>query len=218
MHPLRTGDFKIRPNGIISITAPDGTIIYENLYIPIDDRIIDHQSSVLMSAMLQKAINEGTGASMKGVYRVASAWAGKTGTSQDYADAWFGAFNPRVVMITRVGAATPAIHFNHGSNGSGSALALPLVALTVRKAELDKETREAFIAGFPALPSDLRGELDCPDFREENMLEKIQDFFEHKPKMEEKPKSLADPAKPEIKKKRKSIFDLFRKKKKGEGA
>jgi len=45
-------------------------------------------------------------------------------------------------MVARVGAATPAIHFNQGSNGSGSALALPLVARTLKKVELDPVARK----------------------------------------------------------------------------
>lgn len=207
------GGFRVKPASIASISGPDGTILYEHKFTPSDERIISNETSVLMSAMLQKAVREGTGATMSSVYGVTFPWAGKTGTSQDYADAWFGAFNPRLVMVTRVGASTPAIHFNQGSNGSGSALALPLVARTLKKVELDRIASENLITPFPALPADLQYALDCPDFREENFMEKVQSFFGKDKKISEKEKILAKPNNQKVKKKKKSIFDIFHKKK-----
>jgi penicillin-binding protein 1A len=208
------GGFKIEPVCIASICEPDGKVLFENRFIPSADRVILPVTSILMSAMLQKAVREGTGASLAGTYGVASSWAGKTGTSQSYADAWFGAFNPRLVMVARVGAATPAIHFNQGSNGSGSALALPLVARTLKKIETDPVTRKNLIASFPMLPQELQGALDCPDFREENFMEKVQSLFEKNKTTKEKDKTIVQPEPQKVKKKRKSIFDFFRRKKK----
>ena len=130
-----------------------------------------------MSAMLQKAIREGTGASVYSVYGVKIPLAGKTGTSQNYADAWFAAFNPHLVIVSRVGASSPAIHFNSGSNGSGSALALPLVALTLKKAESDPELMKQLDIPFPDLPPELQGALDCPDFRDKDFFDRLIDLF-----------------------------------------
>ena len=109
-------------------------------------RIMTERSSQLMSAMLQKAIREGTGASMSSVYGVDFPLAGKTGTSQDYSDAWFAAFNPKLVIVSRAGASSRAIHFNNGSYGSGSALALASGCIDTEKSK----------AG-----STLKGQADC---------------------------------------------------------
>jgi penicillin-binding protein 1A len=208
------GGFRVDPKSIASITATDGTLIFEEEFTQPYPRVVSHETSILMSAMLQKAVREGTGAAMPGVYGVTTPWAGKTGTSQNYSDAWFGAFNPRLVMVTRVGALTPAIHFNHGSNGSGSALALPLVARTLRKLENDPVTRNDFIAPFPSLPAELQGALDCPDFREENFMDRVRSIFDSKPEYPAKEKPLAPTGtSPEVRKKKKSIFDIFRRKK-----
>jgi penicillin-binding protein 1A len=141
-------------------------------------RIMTEKSSQLMSAMLQKAIREGTGVSMGSVYGVDFPLAGKTGTSQDYSDAWFAAFNPRLVMVSRAGASSRAIHFNSGSYGSGSSLALPLVALTLKKVKQDPLLKEKLITGFPDLPPELANALDCPDFKEKNLFDMIIDIFE----------------------------------------
>ncbi|MCK7538265.1 MAG: hypothetical protein MZV63_48580 [Marinilabiliales bacterium] len=138
---------------------------------------MSESSSLLMGAMLQKAIREGTGASVYSTFGVKIPLAGKTGTSQNYADAWFAAFNPALVIVSRVGASSPAIHFNSGSNGSGSALALPLVALTLKKAEANPELMKLINKPFPELPPELSGLLDCPDFREKSFFDKIKDIF-----------------------------------------
>jgi penicillin-binding protein 1A len=117
---------------------------------------------------------------MKTVYGVASSFAGKTGTSQNYADAWFAAYNPKLTVIARAGASSPAVHFNSQSYGTGSALALPLVALTLKKTESDPETAKEFIEPLPGLPPELEEALDCPDFKEDNFLDKLFDIIDKK--------------------------------------
>jgi len=55
---------------IASISAPEGKLLYEHKFTRSEERIISHETSVLMCAMLQKAVREGTGATMSGVYGV----------------------------------------------------------------------------------------------------------------------------------------------------
>ena len=119
------GGEKITPQIISVIKNSKGEIIYKNKFLNQKEQILNKNSTILLNAVLQKAIKEGTGRSMKNVYGVHLPLAGKTGTSQNYADAWFLAYNPNLVLATRVGASLPAIHFNNGKNGSGSTLALP---------------------------------------------------------------------------------------------
>ena len=172
------GGFKITPQSITSIKTAEGNIIWQDSLHKGGERILTKRTSLLMNAMLQKAIREGTGASAYSVYGVSIPLAGKTGTSQNYADAWFAAYNPGLVIVSRVGASSPSIHFNSGSNGTGSALALPLVALTLKKAESDPELKAILSARFPELSPELAVMLDCPDFREKNFFDRISDLFE----------------------------------------
>lgn len=172
------GGYRIQPYSISSIKTPDGEAIYNYDSSVVKTRIMSERSSLLMCAMLQKAIREGTGVSMSSVYGVDIPLAGKTGTSQDYSDAWFAAFNPGLVIVSRAGASSRAIHFNRGSNGSGSALALPLVALTLMKVQQNHSLNDHLTAPFPDLPPDLANALDCPDFREKNFFDRIIDIFE----------------------------------------
>ncbi len=165
------GGYHIEPQSIVSIKTADGTAIYRNkLLKPQEtDRVIHENTAQLMTAMLQKAIVEGTGSSLKNKFNITMPLAGKTGTSQDYSDAWFAAYTPKLVMVTRVGASLPSIRFNSGANGAGSTLALPLIAKTI------KYVQPMYKADFAPLPEELGDALDCEDYTEDSGLEK---FFE----------------------------------------
>ncbi len=173
------GGYRIQPYSISSIKTPEGEEIYRYELSETKTRIMTERSSLLMSAMLQKAIREGTGVSISSVYGVDIPLAGKTGTSQDYSDAWFAAFNPKLVIVSRAGASSRVIHFNNGSYGSGSALALPLVALTLKKVQQNPSLKNNLTAPFPELPPELEYALDCPDFKEKNLFDRIIDIFEN---------------------------------------
>jgi penicillin-binding protein 1A len=172
------GGYRIIPYTIASVKTSDGEVIWQKESSSPEESVLTERSVMLMNAMLQKAIREGTGASLYSVYNVSVPLAGKTGTSQNYADAWFAAYNPGIVIVTRVGASSPGIHFTSGSYGSGSALALPLVALTLKKAESYPELNDMLYAPFPDLPPELAQLLDCPDFRETNFFDRLKDLFE----------------------------------------
>jgi penicillin-binding protein 1A len=171
------GGLKITPYKIESVKTHDGKVIWQKEPNIVNERVLTERTSRLISSILQKAVNEGTGAQLRSAYGVTLPVAGKTGTSQDYADAWFAAFNPSLVIVTRVGASSPAVHFNNGSYGSGSALALPLVALTLKQLQANLELEGKLITPFPELTPELAAELNCPDFKEKNMVDDVIDFF-----------------------------------------
>jgi len=165
------GGYHIQPKTIASIKTADGTIIYKNRFLkPLEkDRVISQNTSQLLSAMLQKAINEGTGTALKNKYGITIPLAGKTGTSQNYADAWFATYNPKLVLVTRVGASSPTIRFNSGSNGAGSKLALPLAAKTL------KHVQRKYKTSFTPLSEEFADALNCEDYVEDSGFDR---FFE----------------------------------------
>jgi penicillin-binding protein 1A len=210
------GGFKIEPQDILSIKTGDGEVIWKNEFVQPGTRIIDERSVSLIRAILRRAVIEGTGSALGSVYGVTLPLAGKTGTSQDYADAWFSGFNPSFVIISRVGASSPAIHFNSGSNGSGSTLALPIVARTLKNVQSNKKMSTELFSPFPELPGEMADALDCPDFRDKTFFENVIDIFKGKhPAVREIQKpTLEKPAQqqPQEKEKKKSFFRrLFRK-------
>ncbi|MCX2563472.1 MULTISPECIES: penicillin-binding protein 1A [Acetobacter] len=79
------------------------------------------QSAFQVTAMLEDVIRHGTGYyAGKGIdYPVA----GKTGTSQDFHDAWFAGYSPDIVTVVWVGFDTPR---SLGRNETGGVLAAPM--------------------------------------------------------------------------------------------
>jgi len=169
------GGYKVTPQMIVTIKTSNGEILYRNKLLKSQDKVLDGMTAPFLNAILQKAINEGTGKSMKSVYGVNLPLAGKTGTSQDYADAWFIAYNPKLVIATRVGASYPSIHFSNGSNGSGSRLALPIVAKTLQKVQNNSDLRRSMFEPFDELLDAYQDALACDDFMEDSDFER---FFE----------------------------------------
>jgi penicillin-binding protein 1A len=183
------GGFTVSPQCIISIKTADGKALFRNKFDTRSSQIISERTCHLMQAMLQKAVNEGTGATMRSIYGVTLPLAGKTGTSQNYSDAWFTALNPSLVIVTRAGASTPAIHFNSGSNGSGSTLAMPVVAMTLQKVQQNPSLSGKLISDFPALPPELEGALDCPDIREKKSSDDTGIIFKHEKPVQQEPEN-----------------------------
>jgi membrane carboxypeptidase/penicillin-binding protein len=59
--------------------------------------------------------------------------AGKTGTTQSNADAWFIGFTPDLVVGCWVGFDQPSVHFASTATGQGGAAALPIVGGFLQK-------------------------------------------------------------------------------------
>jgi penicillin-binding protein 1A len=84
-------------------------------------QIADPQSVFQIVTMMQAVVQHGTGYEAgRGMNR---AIAGKTGTSQDFNDAWFVGFTPDLVTAVWVGFDVPA---SLGNNETGGAIAAPI--------------------------------------------------------------------------------------------
>lgn len=200
----------IEPFSVVSVKTSEGKVLYERKREQSEKVVLSEDATEILNAILQKAINEGTGQAIRSRYNIQMDLAGKTGTSQDYADAWFAAYNPNLVLVTRVGCEVPAIHFNSGSIGSGSALALPIVGLTLNQVEKSQQLRKKFNEKFPEKSMELMDMMDCDDFKEETGVEKFFDDLFGKSEMtsEEAGKKAA-----KKNKKKESFFKrLFKKK------
>ncbi|MCT4622458.1 MAG: transglycosylase domain-containing protein [Schleiferiaceae bacterium] len=166
------GGFIVEPRFIESITAPNGDVIFKAKKTN-SSRVISDSTSTEMTYMLQQAVQRGTGMSLSSTYGVSVPLAGKTGTSQNYADAWFVSYTPGLVMVTRVGASSPNIHFNHGSYGSGSRLALPIAGYTWKSIQGNSRLRTKYVKPFGELPIDWIEAYSCNDFEESSKLEEL---------------------------------------------
>ncbi|MFH0765357.1 MAG: penicillin-binding transpeptidase domain-containing protein, partial [Calditrichota bacterium] len=80
------------------------------------------ETSYIITDMLRTAINEGTGASARGRFGFQMNAAGKTGTTNDFTDAWFIGFTPLMVCAVWVGIDDPAESLGKGQSGAVAAL------------------------------------------------------------------------------------------------
>ncbi len=155
---------------IDKITDAKGNILFERNK-PESKEVFSIETSQIITAILQKAIDEGTGTKIRNQYAIKTALAGKTGTSQNYSDAWFIAYTPDLVLGTWVGASTPDVHFYSG-NGSGSTLALPIVAQVLKGIEKDAELSKNYLTSF-AKTDGVDSFTQCEPYRETG----IEGFF-----------------------------------------
>ena len=88
------------PYGIRSVSTADGTPLYDRT-VPDMPRIIGSQNLAHMNRLMTRTVNQGTGrrAAVKG-----RQVAGKTGTTNDFRDAWFVGYAPDIVTGVWVGA------------------------------------------------------------------------------------------------------------------
>ncbi len=85
------------------------------------EQIADPESTFQLVTMMQGVVTRGTGVPAgKGLNRPV---AGKTGTSQDFTDAWFAGFTPQMATVVWVGYDNPA---TLGENQTGAAVAAPI--------------------------------------------------------------------------------------------
>ncbi|ALX48376.1 transglycosylase domain-containing protein [Lentibacillus amyloliquefaciens] len=82
---------------IEKITDQDGNVIYEHKPDPVN--VFSPETSYLTLDIMRDVIDQGTGAYVNSQIKHSGVdWAGKTGTSQKYKDAWFVGVNPNVSM------------------------------------------------------------------------------------------------------------------------
>jgi penicillin-binding protein 1A len=125
---------RIDPHMIRRVTSYDGALL-EEAHPEVHD-VVSPEVARTMTAMLEEVIQFGTGVQAKALNRPA---AGKTGTTQDYTDAWFIGFTPQLTAGVWVGFDDKQISL--GKKETGARAALPVWL----------EFMQSALAGTPAL-------------------------------------------------------------------
>ena len=141
--------YRVRPRALVSVENAAGEEI-ERIHTE-RDQILSPQVAFQMVSMLQDVVLRGTGAGARAM-GVRGAIGGKTGTTNDYHDAWFVGFNRSVVVGVWVGFDQPR-KIREGA--SGSRVALPIWS------EFMRRTARRLPAEPFAPPGDLRDEELC---------------------------------------------------------
>jgi penicillin-binding protein 1A len=108
---------RIEPHMIRRVTTYDGALL-EQAHPAVHD-VISPQVARTMIAMLEDVINFGTGVGAKALGRPA---AGKTGTTNNFTDAWFMGFTPQITAGVWVGYDNDQVSLGHGETGARAAL------------------------------------------------------------------------------------------------
>jgi penicillin-binding protein 1A len=119
------GGYKITPYIVKQILAADGKVLAETPHGQAGDeslRVIDARNAWIMNSMLQDVVRHGTAARAGQVLK-RSDLAGKTGTTNDYVDAWFCGYHPTLVAIAWMGFDQPR---RLGNGETGGRAALPM--------------------------------------------------------------------------------------------
>jgi penicillin-binding protein 1A len=121
------GGFAVQPRGIVQVSDADGGLAYDN---PAKrDRVISPEVAFQMVSMLEDVVDRGTAAAARTTYGVRFPVGGKTGTTDDFKDAWFVGFTTSVVAGVWVGEDQPS---PIGREGYGARYALPIWSEFIR--------------------------------------------------------------------------------------
>jgi penicillin-binding protein 1A len=143
------GGLAVRPRGIVRVSDADGaTVLHENAP---GERVLSPESASQMVSMLTDVMERGTGAAVR-QWGVRVPVGGKTGTTDDFKDAWFVGFSSSMVVGVWVGFDQPR---TIAAEAYGSRYALPIWADFMRQAVRHRR------AGDFGVPSTLRDEVLC---------------------------------------------------------
>ncbi len=200
---------------IDKITDSEGNIIY-NGSNQISYTIMEPELSDQITLILEKTINQGTGKQLRTRYGIKADLAGKTGTAQNYSDAWFISYTPNITIGTWVGARSPDIHFQAGL-GSGSSLALPIAGEILSDIESNPKLNSKYLSGFQ-MEYQTTLLTDCEPYYEKGLsgfINRISDKKEEKSNEDKKEKTSSFKKKKKKKSGIRKFFDrIFKGKKK----
>jgi penicillin-binding protein 1A len=148
---------RIDPHMIRRVTSYDGALLEEAH--PIVHDVVTPEVARTMTAMLEEVIQFGTGIQAKSLGRPA---AGKTGTTQDYTDAWFIGFTPQITSGVWVGYDDKQISL--GKKETGARAALPIWIQFMKAAHSGMpEVEFANVVPLEQQAADHEVHVDTPD-------------------------------------------------------
>ena len=159
------GGYAVEPRAITEAVDADGDVAYRPS--PLARRVLSDAVAFQTLSMLRDVIDRGTGSSARSLGLRGPA-GGKTGTTDDFKDAWFVGFTSSVVVGVWVGFDQPA---TIDDEGYGARLALPIWTDFARRTERLLPARE-FEPPFDVDEVELcritflRPVADCPTYVE----------------------------------------------------
>ncbi|MBM3356528.1 MAG: penicillin-binding protein 1A [Betaproteobacteria bacterium] len=118
------GGFRVPPYFIERVEDARGNVLFQGkpVVAGVDaERVIDARNAFIMTSIMRDVVRMGTAVRAMKLGR--DDLAGKTGTTNDFVDAWFCGFNSNLVAVAWIGFDTPK---TLGRNETGAQAALPI--------------------------------------------------------------------------------------------
>jgi penicillin-binding protein 1A len=181
----------VEPSYLLRIEDGRGKVLkrYTSDFVP--EQALNTENAHIMNHFLEAVATEGTGAAIRSRFNIPGSFAGKTGTTQNYADGWFMGYTPTLVTGCWVGGEDPMVHFKSLAHGQGAYMALPIVGGFFKSYYNDPAfASNANIPFNPPSPENL-ALLDTPHFAEELKTSKpaFWDIFKSEKRKQEDIKS-----------------------------
>jgi len=153
------------PLVITRIEDKNGNLL--SSYTSAKNEAISEETAYLMTNLLRNVVRKGSGIRIRFKYEMYNEIGGKTGTTQNHSDGWFMGITPNLVSGAWVGGEDRSIHFKGIRLGGGHSMALPIVALYLKKIYNDSTLTVTNKDKFEE-PLNFSVELDCDKFEENN--------------------------------------------------
>jgi len=148
-----------KPMYVTRIEDKNGNTISK--FTPKIEEVLSEDQAFLMLNLLQGVIRSGTGNKIRrDPYNLMNQIGGKTGTTQNHSNGWFMGVTPNLVGGVWSGWEDQAIHFETLGEGSGANMALPIMAIFLKKVYSDPQFGIMEADEFE-VPSNFNMELDC---------------------------------------------------------
>jgi penicillin-binding protein 1A len=110
----------VKPISILKIEDNTGNVIYQQRSE--HKEVLSKETAYIMTDMLQDVMKRGTGYPVRRDFKFYGPAGGKTGTTNEFTDAWFVGFTPHLVAGVWVGFDDPSLTLGSGMAGGVAAL------------------------------------------------------------------------------------------------
>jgi penicillin-binding protein 1A len=134
--------------------------------------VLSEETSFLVQTLLRTVVDQGTAAALRSTFNFRRPAAGKTGTTNEFTDAWFIGFTPHLVAGIWVGLDDPSNRLGRGLQGARAALPIWAKFITaaydtMKYPDADFEMPEGVVAKSICVETGKLATPACPEVRTE---------------------------------------------------
>jgi penicillin-binding protein 1A len=161
---LANQGIRVPPHLLERVVDRDGHLLES--HAPASEEALDARTCFLVTSLMRSVVDRGTGATARSLWGLQAPLAGKTGTGEEYTDAWFIGYRPDLAIGVWVGF-DRKISIGGSDTGTGSKAALPIWARIMQAVEAgapgpDFEVPEGLVRAQTCLDTGLLAVPTCP--------------------------------------------------------